>query len=174
MIQLKKREKKIIAACIGVAAVIVIHFFFISPAMAKRADLAGRISQAREQDAELKLLKLEYDKILQETEKINWKVGNRPVNFTLFSFLDQTATRLNLKSNMASMKPSRRTLDKDLVEDVVEVRLEGISLENLVSYLYEIERTGAAVVISSLRIQPESRLGGGLNVSMQVTSLGRG
>ena len=70
------------------------------------------------------------------------------------------------------MKPSRRTLDRTLVEDMVEVRLEGVSLENLIAYLYEIEKTGAAIAVSNILIQPESRLGGGLNVSMLVTSIG--
>ena len=172
MIQLKKREKRIIAACLGIAAVILAHFAVISPALAKRDELKTRISQADVQGEELKGLRLQYDQILNETEKINSRIKNRPRNFTLFSFLDQTASRLNLKSNLAAMKPSRRAIDKNLVEDMVEVRLEGISLENLVAYLYEIERTGAAVVISSIRIQPESRLGGGLNVSMLVNSLG--
>ena len=69
------------------------------------------------------------------------------------------------------MKPSRRNLDANLAEEMVELRLEGISLANLVSYLYEVERTGAGVAIASIRIQPESRLGGGLNVSMMVTSI---
>ncbi|RJP25177.1 MAG: hypothetical protein C4520_02735 [Candidatus Abyssobacteria bacterium SURF_5] len=172
MIELKKREKKIIAACLAIAAIIIIQVAVISPALAKRRKLDEGIKQARVQSAELKVLKQQYDQILKEKEKINRRVQNRPRNFTLFSFLDQTASRLNLKNNLAAMKPSRQTLSKNFVEDMVEVRLEGISLENLVAYLYEIERTGAAVVISSIRIQPESRLGGGLNVSMMVTSLG--
>jgi general secretion pathway protein M len=172
MIELKKREKKIIAACLAIAALIFLHFAVVSPTLEKRSNLKTRVQEARSQSVELKLLKQQYDQILQESEKINRRVKNRPRNFTLFSFLDQTASRLNLKNNLAAMKPSRQQLDENLVEDMVEVRLEGISLENLVSYLYEIERTGAAVVISSIRIQPESRLGGGLNVHMLVNSLG--
>jgi hypothetical protein len=69
------------------------------------------------------------------------------------------------------MKPSRRTVDDNLAKDFVEVRLEGISLANLVAYLHEIEKTGTAVAIAKISIQPESRLGGGLNVSMMVTAL---
>ncbi len=174
MIELKQREKKIIFACAGLAAVIIVYFSMISPALSKRIELKTRLQQAQSQSVELKLLKQQFDQITRETEKINSRIRNRPRGFTLFSFLDQTASRLNLKNNLAAMKPSKRIIDKNLVEDVVEVRLEGISLENLVSYLYEIERTGTAVVISSIRIQPESRLNGGLNVYMLVTSLGSG
>jgi hypothetical protein len=100
----------------------------------------------------------------------------RPQGFVLsVSFLEQIASKLNIEGNLKSMNPSpRRNIGNNFVEDMVEVRLEGISLENLIAYLYEIEKTGAAVAIADIRIQPESRLGGGLNVpSLLITSLGQ-
>lgn len=172
MTGLKSRERKLIAVSVAVVAGVLIHMLLVSPALKKRTELDLRILQARDQLVELRLLEQEYDQILKETKDIKRLVSGRSRGFALFSFLDQTANRLNLKNNLTSMKPSRRNLGSDLAEDMVEVRLEGISLENLVAYLYEIERTGAAVAIASIRIQPESRLGGGLNVSMVVTSIG--
>lgn len=172
MTGLKSRERKLIAASAAVVVGVLIHMLVVSPALKKRAALDNQINRARAQLVDLRLLEQEYDQILKETKEIKQRVSGRSRDFALFSFLDQTANRLNLKNNLTSMKPSRRNLGSDLAEDMVEVRLEGISLENLVAYLYEIERTGAAVAIASIRIQPESRLGGGLNVSMLVTSIG--
>ncbi|GAB4333961.1 MAG: hypothetical protein Kow0099_05890 [Candidatus Abyssubacteria bacterium] len=173
MIGLKGREKRLATALAGVVALIFIYVAVISPTLRTREQLKSEIRQARAQLVELRSLKREYEQITREITTINQKVSRRPSGFTLFSFLDQTANRLNLKNNLTSMKPSRRNIEGGLVEDIVEVRLEGISLENLVAYLYEIERTGVAVAISTLRIQPESRLSGGLNVSMVITSVGR-
>ncbi len=172
MISLKGREKRLAVALAGVLAIIVIYLAIISPALRKREELKREIKRARVQLGELRSLKREYEQISEEITGINQKVSRRPPGFTLFSFLDQTANRLNVKNNLTSMKPTRRNVDGSLVEDIVEVRLEGISLENMVAYLYEIERTGVAVAVSSLRVQPESRLGGGLNVSMLITSVG--
>ena len=173
MIEFKTRERKIIAVCIALVLAAFIHFAFVSPAVKKRAELDRSIRRARRQLEQLRLLEREYNQILEETKKIKQRMRGRPQDFALsVSFLEQIATKLNLKNNLTSMKPSRRTLDRSLAEDMVEVGLEGISLENLVAYVYEIERTGAAVAIPSIRIQPESRLGGGLKVSMLVTSIG--
>ncbi len=168
---LRTREKKIIAACGALVLIAIIHMALVSPALKKRAELKRSIVKAEIQLKELRLLQREYDQILDETGKIKRRIGGRARDFELLPFLSHTANNLNLKTNLTSMKPSRRNLDANLAEEMVELRLEGISLANLVSYLYEVERTGAGVAIASIRIQPESRLGGGLNVSMLVTSI---
>jgi len=172
MIDLKTRERKLIALCVVLVCAALVHGLIVSPVVKKRAELDDRINAALDQLYELKLLQREYDQIMAESKAINQRVGRRPRDFALFSFLDQTANKLNLKKNLTSLKPSKKNIDGSLAEDIVEVKLEGISLENLVAYLYEIEKTGAAIAIASIRIQPESRLGGGLNVSMMVTSIG--
>jgi type II secretory pathway component PulM len=168
---LRSREKKVMAVCGALVLAAVLHLVIISPSLKKRDDLDRSVTRARIQLEELRFLEREYDQILDETKKIQQRMHERSRDFALFSFLDQTANRLDLKNNLTSMKPSRRTLDQNLAEDLVEMRLEGISLKNLVTYLYEIEKTGAAVAIANIRIQPESRLGAGLNVSMLVTSI---
>jgi len=168
---LKSRERKIIAACGAVLLAAIVHIALVAPALSKRAELEVSIAEAEIHLRELRMLQLEYDQILEETGEIKRRMVGRQRGFALFSYLDQTASRLNLKNNLTSMKPSRRTVDSKLAMDFVEVRLEGISLENLVAYLHEIEKTGTAVAIANIRIQPESRLGGGLNVSMMVTAL---
>jgi type II secretory pathway component PulM len=172
MIEFKQREKRFIIVCVVVVLAAFVHAVIVSPALKKRAALDTEIRQTRNQLGELRLLEREYDQILKETKKIKEHMSERPRDFALFSFLDRTANKLDLKNNLTSMKPSQRTLDSDLAEEMVEIRLEGISLANLVAYMHEIEKTGAAIAIATIRIQPEARLGGGLNVSMLVTSLG--
>ncbi len=171
MIDLRSRERKIMTAIGALVLLAFIHMALVSPSLKKRTDLGRSIIRAEVQLKELRMLQGEYDQILEETKKIKQRMGGRPRDFELLPFLSQTANRLKLKSNLTSMKPSRRDIDTSLAENMVELRLEGISLDNLVAYLYEIEKTGAGVAIASIRVQPESRLGGGLNVSMLVTSI---
>jgi type II secretory pathway component PulM len=173
MIDFSKREKNIVMICAAVVLVAFIHWIFVAPALKKRSNLSREIAKSRKQLKEYRLLERQYDQILDETRKIRRGMAGRSDNFALsVSFIEQTAAKLAIEGNLTGMKPSRQNLDSNLVEDMVEVRLEGISLENLVAYLYEIEKTGAAIAVSNINIAPESRLGGGLNVSMLVTSIG--
>lgn len=172
MINLNRRERNIVAACAGLVLIALAHWLVVSPTLRKSSDLDASISRAQNQLKELKLLKHEYDQILQETRMIKRRMDEQSPDSTLsVSSLEQIATGLAIADNLTSMKPSRRALDSSLAEDMVEVRLEGISLENLVAYIYAIEKNGPAIAISNIRIQPESRLEGGLNVSMLATSI---
>lgn len=168
---LKSREKKIVAICVAVVLAAILHFAVISPSISRRDELKLSIKKAQLQLEELRMLGREYDQILKETKKIRQHMGGRAQDLELLPFLSHAANSLNLKNNLTSMKPSQRKLDSVLTEELVELRLEGISLENLVAYLHMIENTSKAVAVASIRIQPESKLGGGLNVSMLVTSI---
>ncbi len=174
MIDLKSREKKFVALCAAVVLAAVINFFLVAPSVGKRDDLRQSIRNSRVQLEDLRKLAHEYDQILKETQAIRKTMGGRGQSFELLPFLSQTANRLNLKNNLTSMRPSRRTLGGNLSEDLVELELRGVSLENLVDYLPAGETAGAAGAVASIRVSPESRLGGGLNVSMLVTSINAG
>jgi len=165
------REKKIIAVCVAIVLAAVLHIAVIVPSLEKRDELRRSIRKAELQREELRVLGREYDQILRETKNISQRTGGQPRGFELLPFLTQTANRLKLKSHLTSMKPSQRQLGGNLSESMVDLRLEGVSLENLVDSISAIEQAKAAVAISSIRVQPESKLGGGLNVSMRVISI---
>jgi hypothetical protein len=171
VIDLKTRERKLIALCAAIVLVALIHFLIVSKVLEKRDTLRRSISRAHIQLKDLKLLQTEYDQILAETKRIKQRVDGRGRSFELFSFLDQTAKNLDLMNNLTGLKPSRRTLGDDLTEDIVDMEVKGISLENLVAYLYEIESAHGGIAIASIRIRQESQMSGGLDVSMLVTSL---
>lgn len=171
MMDLRSREKKIIAICAVVVLAAIVHIAAVSPSVKKRDQLERSIRKAQIQLQELRILEHEYDQILMETKKIRQHMGGRSRDFELLLFLSQTANKLDIENNLTRRNPSRRELDSNLAEELVELELKGISQENLTAYLHEIERKGRAVAITSIRVRPESRLGGGLNVSMLVTSI---
>lgn len=167
---LKSREKKIVAVCVALVLAALVQIAVISPSVKKRDELERSIHKAQIQLEELRLLENEYKQILVETKQITRKMGGGSRNFELLSFLNQTAVKLKVRKNIDSMRPSHRELGGNLVEDTIELELEGISLENLTTFLHEIERKGAAVAIASIRIRPMQKLGG-LKVSMRVTAV---
>jgi type II secretory pathway component PulM len=171
MIDLKSREKKIVAVCVAVVLAALIHVLVISPSIKKRDNLSRSIHKTNRQLAQLRKLGSEYDQILRESEAIRRNMGGRGKGFELGPFLSKTANKLGLLKNLTSMRPSSRRLDANISENLVELGLNGVSLENLVKYLHEIERAGPAVAIAKIVVRPESRLGGGLKVTMLVTSI---
>lgn len=171
MIELKSRERKIVIACVGLIVLALVYAILVSPTLEKRDDLERKLTRAEKQLSELRALAREYEQILSETGKIKSRMGSRGRGFDLFSFLEQTAIRLNLRDNLEKMNPSKRSMGGNLTEELVDIELEGISLQNLVAYTSQIEKANAAIAIPKIRILPESKHGGGLKVTMLVTSI---
>lgn len=174
MIDLKTREKKTIAIVAAVLLATLFQIAIVSPSVEKRDKLDRSIRDARIQLQQLRMLEREYSLILGEMKRIRRQMGAASQSFELLPFLSQTATKLDLKSNLASMKSSRRELSGDLAEDMVQLELQGVSLENLVDYLHKIEEAGPAIAVVDVRITSASKRGGGLTVRMLVTTISSG
>jgi len=165
------REKKVIAICIVLVVAAFFNIFIVSPSTAKRDRLERSVRKAQLQLEDLRMLEHEYSEIFNELERITRQTDKSARNFELASFLFSAADRL--KITRPSIARSQNALDRGLVENRAELKFTGITLENLVTYLYEIEKKGAAVAIADLRIYSEPKQGG-LRVEMIVTSISAG
>jgi hypothetical protein len=163
------REKKVIAICIVLVAAAFVNIFIVSPSMAKRDKLERSVRKAQRQLEISRGLEHEYSQIFNELERMTRQTDRSSRNFELGQFLYRTSDKLKL--TRPSITLSDNEFDRGLVEYRADLKFTGITLENLVAYLYEIEQRGASVAIADLRITTDPRQGG-LRVEMIVTSIG--
>ena len=163
------REKKIIAVCIVLVVAAFVNIIIVSPSTAKRNKLENSLRRTQNQVEDLRMLEAEFSQIINELERITQQTGRTARDFELGSFLLNTAVKLNL--GRPSITRSENELDRNLVESRAVLKFKRVSLENLVAYLYEIEKKGAAVAIADIRILADTKKGG-LKVEMIVTSIG--
>jgi len=80
----------------------------------------------------------------------------RRKSFTLLSFLVQLAGEVGIKDKMASMKPTL-TQQKDSPYKIskVEMKLKGLTLEQITQYLYKIETSRNMVSIKRISLTKE-------------------
>jgi type II secretory pathway component PulM len=167
---IKTREKKIIALCAVVGLAAALNFAAVAPSVAKRDKLEKSIRKTQMNLADLRALESEYGRILGDLEKITRQTGGTSRNFDMGSFLTRTADKLELGGALTWKTRQRRQLAEGLTENLVDVKLKSVSLESLVAFLFEIEQKGAAVAIAKITVKPESKTSG-LNVTMLVTSI---
>ncbi len=153
----------------GIAAVVLVFAFFewvIDPIHVYQEELNARIQHATQQIQEIQRLGQAYSasKALQSPPS-NQK---HTAQFTLFSFLEQTADKTNVRKYISSMRQSSRSLSEEGNEESVEIRLEKMPLRQLVSFLYQVENTPQGVFVKTLTLRPNSTEGmnGELTVSV--------
>jgi hypothetical protein len=109
-------------------------------------------------------------KMQVENTQVEKNLRNRKQDFTLFAFLEGLAGRDGIKGQIEFMRPSVKSLGDMHQEEQVEMRLQGVSLDRLIPYLYHIEAAPEQVRIRRLTIRPQQRDKSQLEVSLVVVT----
>ena len=113
-------------------------------------------------------LRQEYLLLEQDSKTLAQRLARRAQNFTLFSFLEQAAGSAGVKENIKSMKPSASTGKGPFKESLVEMKLERITLGQLVGYLKLIESPEDLVSVKRISIQSNKKETQFLDAVLQV------
>jgi general secretion pathway protein M len=95
----------------------------------------------------------EYQRQKTVVDNINSQL-KRQQNFAIFSRLEEFAGQTGIRNKILYMKPTVSTPSEVYNEESVEVKMEGVTLEQLVRYLHQIENSPQLLKIKRLEIKP--------------------
>jgi general secretion pathway protein M len=95
----------------------------------------------------------EYQRQKAVVDTINSQL-KRQQNFAIFSRLEEFAGQTGIRNNILYMKPTVSTPSEMYNEESVEVKMEGVTLAQLVRYLHHIENSPQLLKIKRLEIKP--------------------
>ena len=150
---LQSRERLFIG---GAGAALVLFLIFkltIDPLFKYSAELDRQIVTARRQLAELRTMQQEYQRQKSVVDSINSQL-KRQQNVAIFSRLEEFAGQTGIRNKILYMKPTVSTPSEVYNEESVEVKMEGVTLEQLVRYLHQIENSPQLLKIKRLEIKP--------------------
>lgn len=157
-LKLSKRDRYALFLGAGVVFLFVLVQFLVLPVMEKQKRLHRILAAKTESLAKMQALKAEYDSALKKAAVSKERFVQRAKDFTLFSFLDALAGETGLKDKIIYMKPSTiLAKDKSHKTSVVEMKLQGIDLKQLSTYLYRIETSRNMVFIKRLSISKSDK-----------------
>jgi general secretion pathway protein M len=167
--QLNAREKIALGGGAAAVVVFILFQFVIFPVVDRQEVLQRSIAGKEAALEEMRHLSAEAAALKQEQNHSSQRMGRRPRGFTLFSFLDGLAGNTQLKGNIDYMKPSTtEPKGSPYKVSVVEMKLVGINMAQLVSYLYRIETSANLVQIKRLAITKTDKKTGFINAVLQV------
>ena len=95
----------------------------------------------------------EYQRQKTVVDSINSQL-KRQQNFAIFSRLEEFAGQTGIRNKILYMKPTVSTPSEVYNEESVEIKMEGVTLEQLVRYLHQIENSPQLLKIKRLEIKP--------------------
>jgi len=151
--KLNKREKYSVYAAAVIICLFVLIKFIAFPIIDERERVTRTIQVKTKILEEMTALKSKYDAISNRADLSKLRFSKREKNFTLFSFIDSLAGKAAIKDNIVYMKPSTSVAKNSNYKiSSVEIKVQHITLKELISYLYMVETTDNNIFIKGLSI----------------------
>ncbi|MBW2609594.1 MAG: type II secretion system protein M [Deltaproteobacteria bacterium] len=163
-----KREKLFVSIAACFIAIFLLFQFLIFPFFEKRERMQRGI-EAREKDLkDMAALSAEFKARKKDSQEIQKILAGRKQGFTLFSFLERSAGEAQVKEHIKYMKPSTSKGTGPYKESTVELKLETLTLNQLIGYLYRIEKPKDLIIIKRISIKENKKESGYLDAILQV------
>ena len=173
MIKITPRDRKVLIVGGVFVLLFVVFQFAVFPLMENRDRLERSISAREKALVEMKDLQVEYKQLHSKANVLLDQLVGRQNDFSLFSFLEQMAAKSEVKKNITYMKPSETADEGPFKEVLVEMKLQAISLKQLVDFLTLVESPRNVVALKRISIQENKKEQATLDVIVQVVSLDR-
>ena len=170
--RLNKREKYIVYGALGILAALVIYQVIINPFFEGKAQMRNNLERKRAMVAEMQQWQSDYQALKQYAQANESRFARRNKGFSLYSFLSKMTIQAGIKDRLTYMRPTK-TVQKnsDYRISRVEMKLDGVGLEQLVNYLYVVETSDNIVEITKLAITKKDKELGLISVVMQVEAI---
>jgi len=163
------REKYAVGLAIGFVVIYAFMQMVLWPLFTKRDRLQNRVTAKTKILEDMRLLQSEYDEIRKVQELARRQITKREKGFRLFAFLERLADGVGIKDNIDSMKTSiSKQKESPFKVSLVEMKLKGITLKQLVAYLHGAETSKNMVTVRRVSIVKEGKKGGTVNVILQA------
>ncbi len=170
--KLDRREKYLVYAAAVIICIFVLIQFIAFPVIDKRERVTRAIQVKTKILEEMIVLKSKYNAISNRADLSKSRFAKREKNFTLFSLTDSLAGKAAIKDHIVYMKPST-SLAKNSNYKIssVEIKVQNITLNELISYLYMVETSNNIVFIKRLSISKSGGQEDLINAVLKVETI---
>ena len=169
---LNKREKYAVFGAAGLIGLFIIVQFIIVPLFNNKAQLQKSLKGKLITMQKMQQLQAEYTGLNAGAKISEARFARREKGFTLFSFLDRLAGEAGVKDRVSYMKPSKKVQKNSRYWlSQVEMKLDGITLEQLTTYVHGVESSRNNVNIKKISISKKDNKQGLLSAVLQVETI---
>lgn len=150
--RLTPRERVVVLGGAAVATLFFLVAYVFVPLVERHEVLDRGIRQQSEALTELAALRGEYLALKGRVDTQAARLA-RQQDFSLLSFLEETALRFQLRQHIAYMKPRFSPIDDQRREVAVEMKLENVALRQAIRYLASLEESPYLIWTKRLQIK---------------------
>ncbi|MCS6924996.1 MAG: type II secretion system protein M [Candidatus Binatia bacterium] len=148
--RLSPRERRLLGAAGMMACGVAAYLLVIDPVWEWHARLRARVAAKERELEEILALRRTYLALRQEVQRT--RMLNQ-MQTSPFAFLEELATSTVGREKVAALTPTGRETHNGVSQETLELRLQGVSLREVVELLHKIESAGIALRTVQLSIK---------------------
>ena len=150
-----QRERIIVAAGGAVAGAVLVFLLAIDPLMASIDKLDRQAVRKAKDSQELASVAQEYVLKQARLAKLEQRMPVPPAQFSLLAFMEEATTTAQIRDRIAGMQPQTPIAVQGYEETAVDLRLDGVTLPQLLALLVAIQQAPYDVQVHHLQVKPK-------------------
>jgi general secretion pathway protein M len=150
-----QRERLIVSAGGAIVAAVLVFLLIIDPLMATIDKLDRQARRKAKDSQELALVAQEYVIKQARIARLEQRMPSPPAQFSLLAFMEEATTTAQIRDRIVGMQPQAPVVVQGYQETAVDLRLDGVSLPQLLALLVAIEQAPYDVQVHHLQMKPK-------------------
>ncbi len=167
------REKLLLRVAGALLGLLIIYNFLYLPIVGLAGDLGDRVEARRRDLIEIRGLMRGYDRLKRDMTAAEHRTLPGGPNFSLFSVLEQTLTTTAGRDRIGSITPGDHPVPGGFRQYSVDIKLNGITLQQIVDTLYGVQSLTMPITVSHLEIHEQAQNSHSFDVDMTCMALGK-
>ena len=148
MIQINKREKNLLIILAAVVGILFSYYVIIDPVASFKRNAGENLEKNLDKISRLDEIYSEYKEVLAEKNQLNIDAETTAVS----SIINEAATSLNINTNKVDLGENQGAVKNGIQLITTNVKFEGVSIRNMIEFIYRLESSGTPLKIKNLTI----------------------
>jgi general secretion pathway protein M len=153
--QFSQRERIIVAAGGAILAAALVFLLVVDPLLTSIDKLDRQARKKAKDSQELALLAQDYAVKQARIAKLEQRMPSPPAQFSLLAFMEEATTSVKIRDRIVGMQPQAPMVVQGYQETSVDLRLDGVTLPQLLALLLAIEKAPYDVQVHHLQMKPK-------------------
>lgn len=171
--KLEPRERVLVQLAGALVAIFLLFNLVYLPIQHAIGGLGDRIQERQHDAVEVAHMMHAYQRLRVDLATMRARTVAGSGDFSLFSVVEQALTRAPGKDKIGSMTPAEKTITGGMKQYTVELKLNALSLPQIVDTLYGLSALNVPVTVSTLHVTRRSQDPHTFDVEMTCVALGR-
>jgi len=168
--QFSQRERILVAIGLTMVAAALVFLMIIDPLMDTIDKLDRQARRKAKDSQELMLVAQEYVAKQARIAKLEERMPIPPAQFSLLAFMEEATTTAQIRDRITGMQPQAPTIVQGYQETAVDLRLDGVSLPQILALLVAIEQGPYDVQVHHLQMKPRYDNPANLDATLRIVT----